>query len=56
MIRYDYVTTNLTYLQETIDLINKYQDKIVAVTQDSDSYTIFLESSGNLDRRSFDND
>ena len=56
MVRYEYVVTNSTDLQETLDLVYKYQDKIVAVTQNGDSYTIFLESSGNLDRRSFNND
>lgn len=47
MVRYEFTTANISNLQETIDLINSYQDKIVAVTQNGDSYTIFLESYGN---------
>ena len=50
MVRYEYVTTNISTLQETIDLVNRYQDKIVAVTQNGDSYTIFLESYGNKEK------
>lgn len=37
MVRYEYVTTNIAEMQETIDLVNRYQDKIVAVTQNGDS-------------------
>ena len=50
MVRYEFVTANIETLQETIDIINRYQDKIVAVTRDGDNYTIFLESYGNVEK------
>lgn len=47
MVRYEFTTANISNLQEAIDLINTYQDKIISVTQNGDSYTIFLETNGN---------
>ena len=51
MVRYEYVTAHISDLQETIDIVNRYQDKIVAVTQNGDCYTIFLESYGNAEKQ-----
>lgn len=50
MVRYEFVTANIENLQEAIDLVNSYQDKIVAVTQDGACYTLFIESYGNKER------
>ena len=46
-VRYDFTTTTIEFLKETLDSINKYQDKIIAVMQDGNCYTIFYEDGGN---------
>lgn len=47
MVRYGYVIVTTTDLDETIYSINKYQDKIIAVTQHENYYTVFYENAGN---------
>lgn len=44
---YNFVTVTIDGLWEAIESINKYQDKIVAVTLEDGIYTIFYEDRGN---------
>lgn len=45
---YDAIQACPDTLGEVLTLINKYQDKIVSVTQSGDVYTIFCERHGNV--------
>ena len=44
---YDFNIVSTDELWEYLQSINEYQDKIVAVTQHENHYTIFYERSGN---------
>lgn len=44
---YDFITTHADSLYEELTAINRAQDKIVAVTQNGQWYTIFYERNGN---------
>lgn len=44
---YDFISVHIMELKETIRDINDCQDRIVAVTQSGDYYTIFYQSRGN---------
>ena len=46
-VRYNYTLASASTLQETLSSLNRYQDKIIAVTQDGNYYTIFYEDEGN---------
>ena len=47
---YDYVVAHVGGLREVVRDINECQDKIVAVTQNGNVYTIFYERRGNEKR------
>ena len=49
MVKYNFVVSLSSTLTSTINSINKYGDKIIAITQDHDLYTIFFEEGGNLE-------
>ena len=44
---YGVITADAASLEEEINALNKYQDKIIAVTQNGNCYTIFYENGGN---------
>ena len=44
---YDYVVANVFNLSQYITEINQDQDKIIAVTQHGNYYTVFYERNGN---------
>jgi hypothetical protein len=44
---YDFIITETTSLAEEIKELNSCQDKIVAVTEHGNYYTIFYERKGN---------
>ena len=45
---YCVATATVESLDEMLTLINRDQDKIIAVTQSGDIYTIFYERNGNV--------
>lgn len=44
---YDYVVASVFDLSQYINEINQNQDKIIAVTQHGNDYTVFYERNGN---------
>lgn len=46
-ILYDFICVHTAALTEAVRELNQCQDKIVAVTQLGNTYTIFYESRGN---------
>ena len=48
---YDFIVFSADVLAEEMMLIESRQDKIVAVTQDGNYYTIFYEVGGNKKER-----
>ena len=46
-VHYSYITVSVDDLNSTLESINRFQDKIVAVTQNGHCYTIFYEDYGN---------
>lgn len=47
-VNYSFVTISAESLNEMLAWINSDQDKIIAVTQNADLYTIFYEREGNV--------
>lgn len=47
-VNYSFVTISAESLNEMLAWINRDQDKIIAVTQNADLYTIFYEREGNV--------
>ena len=44
---YEFLKVHITDLEKELSAINKCQDKIIAVTQNGNVYTIFYERNGN---------
>lgn len=47
-VNYCFATVSFESLDEMLMMINRDQDKIIAVTQSGDFYTIFYEREGNV--------
>ena len=47
MVHYEVIFTHTTNLESEIAALNRCQDKIIAVTQHGNTYTIFYEAYGN---------
>lgn len=46
-VHYSFICVDDNELSEVVSSLNRYQDKIVAVTQSGNTYTIFYEDGGN---------